>query len=136
MQRTRTIGAAVAAVGIAAAALATTTTPAQARIAPGRYTFTSFYDNGSIITQYPVYVRGNRIARMRDWTWYDITPTKRGGSYAPEDGTRFNFWRKGNGYVGVAYDQWIPRHPSVTARASLTPAGTPAPTAPPLRLDN
>ncbi|MFT3900951.1 MAG: hypothetical protein QM728_12010 [Gordonia sp. (in: high G+C Gram-positive bacteria)] len=133
MQHKRIIGAALAAAGVASGTMAVTAPQAQARIASGHYVFTSFYDNGMQIHRYPVYVRRNRIYLTRERAWRDITPTKRGGSYTVEDLTRFNFWRKGDGYTGVGYNQWLRHLPDqkfVTFKATLTRPGTPIPDTP------
>ncbi|GED98701.1 hypothetical protein [Gordonia crocea] len=116
----RKVAAALVAVGIAAGAGAVAAPSAQAAIRPGNYTY-SVWDGPTRILTQPAVVRGNRIYLVHEQTWYEIKPTRSGGVVTAEMIDRRVFWRSGDGYAGVSYMWFIPRHKTVTARLTLTP---------------
>ncbi|GAA3048781.1 hypothetical protein GCM10010528_29890 [Gordonia defluvii] len=122
MQRMRRIVAtALATAAIASGAVAVGASPAQAAIRPGDYTYTVWGEAGHKILTSPAIVRGNRIYLADEETWYEVTPTRRGGYLTAGTINRRDFWQVGNGYAGISYLWVLPRHPSVTARITLTP---------------
>jgi len=119
MQRFQRLAAAtLAAAAVATGATAVAASPAEARIASGKYWYTGSQKSGEQITRQPVTVRGSQFQFQGSPQVFFIHHTRRGGWF-DANGARINLRRSGNGYTGTSSLPFT--SPSTWARITLTP---------------